>query len=264
MGIPTGTPGTVPTPTPRQCPRAAQHVVAGVATPSGAGTVRVMLSPLGLAILALLTLAVVAVALLPALGPRLTSRDLSLVAIFSGVIAALGLVPAVSPFGGAVPITAQSMGIMLAGAVLGARRGALSVLLFLGLVAVGLPLLAGGRGGLGVFAGPSVGYLVGFPVAAWLIGRLTEKVGRPYKVTLGTMANILGGVLALNVLGVIGMSLVLGISLVKATILAAAFLPGDLVKAVLTALVARGVHAAYPGLIPARRDRSAAPDRVTA
>lgn len=194
----------------------------------------------------------------------LSSRDLSLVAIFAGVIAALGLVPAVSPFGGAVPITAQSMGIMLAGAILGARRGALSVLLFLALVAIGLPLLSGGRGGLGVFAGPSVGYLVGFPVAAFLVGLLTERIGRPYRVPLGIMANILGGVLALNVLGILGMAAVLGVSLVEATTLAAVFLPGDVVKAVLTALVAAGVHAAYPGLIPARRDTSTDAERVSA
>ena len=83
--------------------------------------------------------------------------------------------------------------IMLAGAILGSKRGALSVLLFLALLAIGLPLLSGGRGGLGVFAGPSVGYLVGFPVAAWLVGRLTEMIGRPYRVPLGIMANVLGG-----------------------------------------------------------------------
>ncbi|GAA4113464.1 biotin transporter BioY [Knoellia locipacati] len=194
----------------------------------------------------------------------LTSRDLSLIAIFTGVIAALGLVPAVAPFGGAVPITAQSMGIMLAGAILGAKRGALSVLLFLTLVAIGLPLLSGGRGGLGVFAGPSVGYLVGFPVAAFLVGLLTERIGRPYRLPLGVMANILGGVLALNAIGIVGMALVLHVGLVKATTLAAVFMPGDVVKAVLTAFVAAGVHAAYPGLIPSRADRRTPVDRVPA
>ncbi|MFC7490994.1 MULTISPECIES: biotin transporter BioY [unclassified Knoellia] len=193
----------------------------------------------------------------------LKSRDLALIAIFAGVIAALGLIPAVSPFGGSVPITAQSMGIMLAGAILGAKRGALSVLLLLALVAIGLPLLSGGRGGLGVFAGPSVGYLIGFPLAAWLIGRLTESIGRPYRLTLGVMANILGGVIALNVVGIVGMAIVLEVSLVKATALAAVFMPGDLVKAVVTAFVAAGVHAAYPGLIPARAPRTAPADRVS-
>jgi len=193
----------------------------------------------------------------------LKSRDLALIAIFTGVIAALGLIPAIAPFGGAVPITAQSMGIMLAGAILGSKRGALSVLLFLALVAIGLPLLSGGRGGLGVFAGASVGYLVGFPVAAWLVGRLTEKVGRPYKLTLGVMANILGGVIVLNIIGIIGMAIVLEVSLIKATTLAAVFMPGDVVKAVLTAFVAAGVHAAYPGLIPARTAQVAPADRVS-
>jgi biotin transport system substrate-specific component len=194
----------------------------------------------------------------------LSSRDLALIAMFTGVIAALGLIPAVAPFGGAVPITAQSMGVMLAGAVLGSKRGALAVLLFLALVAIGLPLLSGGRGGLGVFAGPSVGYLVGFPVAAWLVGRLTEALGRPYRVVVGTLANVLGGVLVLNAIGIVGMVLVADLSLAKATSLAAVFVPGDLVKAVLTAVVAAGVHAAYPGLIPARRDRTATTPRVHA
>ena len=64
---------------------------------------------------------------------------------------------------------------MLCGTVLGAKRGALAVLLFLLLVALGLPLLSGGRGGLGVFAGPSAGFLVGFPVAAFVAGWIVEK-----------------------------------------------------------------------------------------
>ncbi|PRY58200.1 biotin transport system substrate-specific component [Knoellia remsis] len=194
----------------------------------------------------------------------LKSRDLALIAIFAGIIAALGLVPAVSPFGIAVPITAQSMGIMLAGAILGAKRGALSVLLLLALVAVGLPLLAGGRGGLGVFVGPSVGFLIGWPIAAWVVGLLTERIGRPYRVVQGAIANILGGILALYVPGIIGMSVVGGLGLIEATTTSAVFIPGDLAKAVLAAVIAGGVHAAYPGLIPARRDRSAAPDRVSA
>jgi biotin transport system substrate-specific component len=93
-------------------------------------------------------------------------RWLAHVAIFTGIIAVLGLVPALPIPGMPVPITLQTLGVMLAGAVLGARKGGASVLLFLALVAIGLPLLAGGRGGLGVFAGPSVGFLIGWPIAA--------------------------------------------------------------------------------------------------
>lgn len=181
-----------------------------------------------------------------------STRDLPLVAVFAGVIAALGLFPAISAFGGAVPITAQSLGIMLAGALLGPRRGALAVVVFLVLVAIGLPLLAGGRGGLGVFAGPSVGYLLGFPVAAWVVGAVTYAVGAPYRLAWGVLAALVGGVLVLNVTGILGLVLRADMSVTAATSAALVFVPGDIVKAVVCALVARGVHAAYPRLLPRR------------
>ena len=64
----------------------------------------------------------------------------------------LGLIPKFDlPFTAGVPITAQTLGVMLAGLVLGGRKGALAVLLFLFVVALGAPVLSGGRGGLGVF-----------------------------------------------------------------------------------------------------------------
>lgn len=185
-----------------------------------------------------------------------TGRTLAQVATFAGIIAVLGLIPAIAPFGGAVPITAQSLGIMLAGAILGGRRGALAVLVFLALVALGLPLLAGGRGGLGVFAGPSVGYLVGYPIAAYAVGAMTTALGRPYRVAPGIGINVLGGVLLLNLLGIIGMILRADLGVGPAILAALPFAPGDLVKAVICALVAKGVHQAYPGLIPTRRAKS--------
>lgn len=189
--------------------------------------------------------------------PTSPSRDLAMIAVFAGIVAALGLIPAISPFGGAVPITAQSLGVMLAGAILGPRRGALALVLFLALVAIGLPLLSGGRGGLGVFAGPSIGYLLGFPVAAYAVGAFTHAAGAPYRLHWGLLANLVGGVLILNVLGILGLVLRAGLTLGEATAAALVFVPGDGIKAVVCALVARGVHAAYPGLLPDRRRRTA-------
>ncbi len=185
--------------------------------------------------------------------PRSSSRDLALIATFTGVVAALGLVPVFLPPGFSVPITAQSLGVMLAGAILGARRGFLSVALLLVLVAVGLPLLAGPRGGLGVFAGPSVGFLLGWPVAAYVVGWLTERGGTPYRLLWGVVANVLGGIVVLYAWGIVGLALVTGMSVQAATVASWVFIPGDLVKAVLAAVVARGVHAAYPGLLGASR-----------
>lgn len=188
--------------------------------------------------------------------PRSTSRDLALVATFTGLVAALGLVPAFYPAGIPVPITAQTLGVMLAGAVLGRWRGAGALALLLVLAVVGLPVLASGRGGLGVFAGPSVGYLVGFPVAAWVIGWLTEKGGAPYRFTWGLVANVVGGIVVLYALGIPGTAWRAHLSIQAAAIGSGWYLVGDLAKAVVAALVARGVHAAYPGLLGERSVRS--------
>jgi biotin transport system substrate-specific component len=191
---------------------------------------------------------------------RRPARDLALIAVFAGIIAALGLLPPLTPFGAAVPITAQTLGVMLAGGILGARRGALSVLLLLALVAIGLPLLAGGRGGLGVFFGPSVGYLVGWVLGAFAVGWLTERGGAPYRLSWGLVANLVGGVLVVYAVGIPAVALIADVPITVAAVQSALYVPGDLVKVVVAALVARGVHQAYPGLIRARRTR----DRETA
>jgi biotin transport system substrate-specific component len=191
---------------------------------------------------------------------RFSSRDLALVAVFVGIMAALGLVPAFYPFGVAVPITAQSMGVMLAGGILGARRGALSMVVFLALVAVGLPLLAGGAGGLGVFVTPRVGFLLGFPVAAYVVGLVTEHGSPPYTLPRGILANVVGGVLVLYAFGVAGIMLVGRVGIDAAATPLAVYLPGDAAKVVVAAVVARGVHAGYPGLLSRRgRDRQPSP-----
>ncbi len=184
---------------------------------------------------------------------RLSSRDLALVAVFVGLMAALGLVPAFYPFGGAVPITAQSLGVMLVGAVLGARRALVTMLVFLALVAVGLPLLAGGVGGLGVFTTPRVGFLVGFPVAAYVVGLLTQLAGPAYSLVKGVLANVAGGIIVLYAFGIVGVMVMARVGIDAAATSMAVFLPGDALKAVVAALVARGVHAGYPGLLGPRR-----------
>jgi len=126
------------------------------------------------------------------------------------------------------------------------------VALLLLLVAVGLPLLAGGRGGLGVFATPSVGFLLGWPLAALVVGWLTQRGGATYRLVWGVVANLAGGIVVLYAAGIAGIALVAGLSVQAAAASTWIFLPGDLVKAVLAAIVARGVHAAYPGLLGRR------------
>jgi biotin transport system substrate-specific component len=188
-----------------------------------------------------------------------SASGIAMTATFVGVIAAMGLLPAVSIPGVSVPITIQSMGVMLAGSILGRWRGAAAVTIFLVLVALGLPLLSGGRGGLGVFFGPSVGFLIGFPVAAFVIGWLSERLSTPRSLARCIAVNVLGGIVVLYAFGIVGVALVTHVSLGAATIASWVFLPGDLAKAVAAAVIARGVHQALPGLLPDRLERDPSP-----
>lgn len=165
------------------------------------------------------------------------------VALFAALIAALGLVPQITlPFAGGVPITAQSLGLMLAGLILGPWRGALAVLAFLAVVALGAPLLAGGRGGLGVFVGPTVGFLVGFPIAAIVTGLAWRHLERFGAMAGGITASLLGGMVALYAFGIPGLALVTGMSLIQAAGVVAVFIPGDILKAILAAYVNKEVR----------------------
>lgn len=178
-------------------------------------------------------------------------RNLTLIALFAALIAALGLIPKIT-LGFGVPITAQSLGIMLCGTVLGSRKGALSVLLFLLLVALGLPLLSGGRGGLGLFASPTAGFLVGFPVAAFVAGWIVEHWrNAPLGLVAGCAAAI-GGILVLYIFGVAGMAIVLGKTPLEALALVTAFIPGDVLKAAIAGMVTAALAKARPASVLSR------------
>jgi len=107
----------------------------------------------------------------------MNTRDLVRIALFAALIAVMGLIPKFDlPFTAGVPITAQTLGVMLAGLLLGSRQGALAVVLFLFVVALGAPVLSGGRGGLGVFFGPTIGFLLGWIAGAWACGAVYERL----------------------------------------------------------------------------------------
>lgn len=182
----------------------------------------------------------------------MSTKDIIHIALFAAVTAALGVFPPLTlPLTG-VPITAQSMGPMLAGAILGCKRGALSQLLLLALVAAGLPLLAGGRGGLGVFAGPTAGFLVGWVLAAAIIGFLFERWWERLNAALAALFVALGGIVALYAVGSAWVAMVAGLGYFQALAASAPFLPGDLVKVAVATAVALTVRRAYPLMSPQR------------
>lgn len=175
-------------------------------------------------------------------------RSLTLISLFAALMGVLGMIPKIDlPLG--VPITLQTLGVMLAGCLIGARRGGQAMALFLFAVALGLPLLSGGRGGLGVFFAPSVGYLVAWPLAAFVTGSAMARLprGTPRQAALSAaVASAVGGLLVVHLCGVVGLVLVAKLSWTQAALGTLAFVPGDLVKCVLCGLVVHTVSRGLP------------------
>ncbi len=190
---------------------------------------------------------------------RHPARDLAQIAVFAGLIAALGLPGGIQIGSTAVSITFQTLGVMLAGAILGPRKGVAAVALFEVLVVAGLPLLSGGRGGVSWFTtAPSAGYPYGWLLGAFVIGLATRRLLPAYPLWLALPFTALGGMVAVYAIGVPVTALNLDLPLGVAFVDSLKFWPGDLVKVVVTVLVAGQVHRARPGLItrPTRTSRA--------
>jgi biotin transport system substrate-specific component len=173
-----------------------------------------------------------------------STRDIVFVSLFAALIAILGLVPKIDlPFLAGVPITVQTLGVMLAGLFLGPRRGALAVLLLVFVVLLGAPFLSGGRGGLGVLFGPTAGFLIGWIPGAFLVGLLFFLLQRlaPAKVWINAfLASLVGGILVIYSVGIPVLAWRAAMSMDQAVAISLAFIPGDLLKAAIAAaLIAR-------------------------
>jgi biotin transporter BioY len=133
-----------------------------------------------------------------------------------------------------VPITGQSFGVLLVGALLGSRRGVASVLSYLGMGAIGLPVFAGGASGIARFGGPTGGYLLGFVAAAFIVGRLSERGWD--RRAWSTAAAMLIGTASIYLPGVIWLATFVGWERVfQVGVLP--FIIGDLLKVALASLV---------------------------
>ena len=191
-------------------------------------------------------------------------RNLTHIALFAALTMGLFVMPSAMLTVG-VPISATSLGIMLCGTVLGSVRGGLAALLFVFLVAANVPALFGAVGGLGIFVGPRAGFLIGFPFAAFVTGFIMERWnGRIGLVALS--ASLIGGIAVLYTFGVPVMSVMLAqekidamfkeiptyLSIPLPVALSAFYVPGDLIKAVLAALVTQAIAQARPGALLSR------------
>ncbi|GER88048.1 biotin biosynthesis protein BioY [Dictyobacter vulcani] len=136
-----------------------------------------------------------------------------------------------------IPITLQTLVVMLAGATLGSRRGALAMLLYLAEGAAGLPVFAGGLSGLFyLLLAPSAGYLWSYPIAAFVVGFLCERgLDRSFLTSILAM---LPGTAIIYAFGVTWLALITHMSFGKAIVLGMLpFLPGDITKIIVAAIL---------------------------
>lgn len=186
----------------------------------------------------------------------MNTKDIVLIALFAAIIVVLGFIPPVTIAFIPVPITAQSMGVMLAGCIIGAKRGALAYVLVVLMVAIGLPILAGGRGGLNVLMGATGGYIFGWIVGTYVTGLIAERMVRDGQAEMRQfigfiIASVVGGIGVVYGIGIPWLVAVTGTPFVTALQGNLAFIPGDLIKAIIATLAARAVLAGYP-LLPRR------------
>jgi len=166
--------------------------------------------------------------------PRMAAwlRDLLLITISALFVAAFAQIRIPLPFT-PVPLTGQTFAVLLVGAALGSKRGAASLALYTVMGALGLPFFAGGASGLAYMSGPTLGYLVGFVAAAYVIGLLA---GRGLERSVRTsLVPFLAGTLVIYLFGAGWLAVLLGIEQAL-TLGILPFLVGDAIKMVLAAL----------------------------
>lgn len=164
-------------------------------------------------------------------------RDALLIVGFGAFITLLARLAYYPPWAPLVPITGQTLGVLLTGAVLGSRRGALSLLAYLASGAAGMPVFAAGHSGVPYMLGPSGGYLASFVVAAFVVGLLVER-GWDRHPLWTALAMVVGNVIIYS-LGLLWLGLagfVPGDRLL-ASAYSFTYIPGDLIKIVLAMIV---------------------------
>jgi biotin transport system substrate-specific component len=161
-------------------------------------------------------------------------RDVTLIVLGTLFVAVLAQIRIPLPFT-PVPLTGQTFAVLLVGAALGSKRGPVSMVLYIALGALGLPVFAGGASGIAYLSGATLGYLVGFVAAAAIVGLLAER-GLERSVRTSLLPFLLGTII-IYALGVAWLSLVLG-SLSQAVAAGVVpFLVGDALKLVAAALI---------------------------
>ena len=165
-----------------------------------------------------------------------------LTAMFAAIIAVASWIAVPLPFT-PIPINLGTLAVTLAGAFLGYKYGSFSVLIYILLGAVGVPVFAGFTGGIGHIAGPTGGYIVGYITSAFLCGLIIDTIGRNDPEWWVTAAAALTGTASCYVLGTIWFMILTNTGLAASlSMCVIPFLPGDAFKITAAVLIIKATR----------------------
>lgn len=169
---------------------------------------------------------------------KISTKEMTLVAMFTGLTAVGAFISI--PMG-EVPISMQSLFVILSGLILGSKLGALSQILYIILGLIGVPIFANFTGGLQSIMKPSFGFIIGFVFAAYIVGKITDKNKNFKHIWIASFV----GTIVIYLFGLPYMYYILNLVMLKGLSLATVlkigciiFLPGDILKAIVSSVVA--------------------------
>lgn len=167
---------------------------------------------------------------------NIKTKQLVLYSLFAALTAILSQISIPLPFT-PVPINLATLSVLLSGAILGKNGGVISQLVYVLLGAIGLPVFAGFSSGIQIILGPTGGYIIGYIVAAFIVGMITEKYA---KILMTYIISMILGIIACYILGTAWFIHVTGSGLVAAlTMCVFPFIIGDIIKIAAGSFLAR-------------------------
>lgn len=174
---------------------------------------------------------------------KLTIKEMTLIGICVALISVFSQISIPLPFS-PVPITLQPLAVFLSGVILGGRLGSWTIVIYILLGSIGAPVFSGGKAGISVVMGPTGGYLISYPIVAYIIGIGFEKNrGMILKVV-----SLIAGLVICYLLGMIQLSIVTGMGFQKAFLVGVLpYFPLDIVKLIVAAYIGSRVKAGLKG-----------------
>ncbi|MGL4847538.1 MAG: biotin transporter BioY [Clostridium sp.] len=177
------------------------------------------------------------------------TKNLIICSLFAAIVSILAQISI--PLPGSVPLTMQTLGVGLCGILLGSKKGFISILIYVMLGAIGAPIFANFTGGIGIILGPTGGFILSFPIMAFIIGFISERTDKKALIFIG----IIFSVLITYTIGVLQFSLITNSSIYKSILVCVApFVVTDLLKSILIVLVGltlknhKGIKRVLPAL----------------